>query len=41
MTVPNGEPTTGAVYSCPVNTGPCTGIPGKLFDSTGEYHAAW
>ena len=37
-TVPGGnsEPITGAVYECPVNVGTCSGLPGKLFDTSRE-----
>ena len=32
---PGGSvPNTGLVYSCPVNPGTCSPLPGKLFDIT-------
>ena len=36
-TAPGGSVSnTGLVYSCPVNPGPCSPLPGKLFDTTRE-----
>jgi hypothetical protein len=36
-TAPGGSvPNTGLVYSCPVNPGTCSPLPGKLFDTTRE-----
>ena len=40
VSAPNGTapgasvPNTGLVYSCPVNPGQCSPLPGKLFDTT-------
>ena len=35
-TAPGGVPNTGLVYSCPVNPGSCSALPGKLYDTTRE-----
>lgn len=36
-TAPGGEPRTGVVYTCPVNPGGCSGLPGQLFDQQREF----
>ena len=36
-TAPGAQvPRTGLVYSCPVNPGICSPLPGKLFDTSGK-----
>ena len=35
-TAPRGVPNTGLIYSCPVNPGSCSALPGKLYDTTRE-----